>query len=434
MISLFLSETTTEYSSIFEALNHNTLFGVAILLIFGLIGGKIVDKFHFPKVTGYILIGILIGPSVMGLLSHELVDNFKIITETAIGFIGYTIGLELKFSKMKKSGKQIIVITLVQAIAAALFVCLAIVLIVKEHNWTYGLIMGAIATATAPAPIIAVVKDYRTKGPVTDTLLPLVALDDAIGIILFAILLSFGTSILNVGGETLSFMEMMWEPLREILVSIVAGAALGLMLVFVVKKFVRERNDFLMIAIVGTVILGIGLGQVLHASAILLPMTIGIVLTNMIDERLEHRLTEQTDLFSAPVLLSFFTLAGAELDLSIIPTIGLIGIVYLIVRIVGKVAGATVSAKAVKAPPTVIKYLGWTLIPQAGVAINMALTVDLKFKELVGFEHIGAQIVTVVLAATVIYEIFGIIVVKFALGKAGEIDRGNQGWDVAKEH
>ena len=178
---LFNSLSSTDLT-ILESMEINPIFNVAVLLILGLLGGKLVHKFGLPKVTGYILVGVLIGPSVLGFISHDMVKDFTIIRQVAIGFIGYTIGLELKFRKMRKTGKQVAIITVSQALVTFVLVTLAVVLVAKEHNWTYGLILGAIATATAPAPIIAVVKNYRTKGPVTDVLLPLVALDDAVGI------------------------------------------------------------------------------------------------------------------------------------------------------------------------------------------------------------------------------------------------------------
>jgi Kef-type K+ transport system membrane component KefB len=431
-----LSSTTEETEGIrgvLEALYENPIFGVSVLIIFGLIGGKLINLIKFPRVTGYILIGILIGPSVLALLSDHMVESFTIIRQVAIGFIGYTIGLELRFSKLKKTGKQVTIITFVQAFTTAVLVAAAVAVYFlvsgRDHIWTYALILGAIATATAPGPIVAVVKSYRTKGPVTDVLLPLVALDDAIGIMLFAVMLSLGTSLLS---GPVSVSHMILDPAKEIFFSFFFGAIIGLVVMIVAKKFNRESDNFLMMVIIGAVFAGIGIGQAVHASAILLPMTIGIVLTNTIDEKYEHRLTKTTDLFSAPILLAFFTIAGAELQLNLLLEIGILGFIYLLVRVIGKVSGAFVSAKAVKAPPTVVKYLGFTLIPQAGVAIDMALTTQLRFENtpaLADYAEIGAVIMTIVLAATVIYEVFGLIVVKSALGAAGEIDAAVGDWE-----
>lgn len=427
------TETAHGIEGIIETLYTGSIFNVGVMILFAIIGGKLVEKLNFPKVTGYILIGILIGPSALGLLSEHMVDNFKIIRQVAIGFIGYTIGLELRFSKLKKTGKQVTIITLAQAFSTAFFVCMAIVayLTVTEgkYIWTYGLILGAIATATAPGPIVAVVKNYRTRGPVTDVLLPLVALDDAIGIMIFAVMLSFGITILPIAGaESLTILEMLWEPFKEIGLSFGIGGILGAILSYVVIRFKRDDDNVLMMMIIGVVFLGIGLGMAVHASAILLPMTIGIVLTNVVDESFEHRLSKATDMFVAPIMLSFFTIAGAELILKNLFVIGYIGIIYIFVRVFGKISGSYVSAKMVKAPPTVVKYLGFTLIPQAGVAIDMAVTAKSRFELIPGFENIGLNIMTIVLAATVVYEVFGLIVVKHALGKAGEIDQAKVGW------
>ncbi len=442
MINLLSSGVANDLSWI-ENLHSNVVFGIAALIVLALIGGKLMEQIRFPKVTGYILIGILIGPSVLGVLSHDMVEKFTIIRQVAIGFIGYTIGLELKFRKLKKTGKQVTIITLTQAFMTAIFVILAVgsylTVTDGEYIWTYALILGAIATATAPGPIVAVVKNFRTKGPVTDVLLPLVALDDAIGIMLFAIMLSLGTTLLGISG-TVSAAAMIIDPLLEIIISILIGLILGYILSFIVKKFNRESDSMLLMMTLGIIFAGIGIGQVpiimnffglhqaIYLSAILLPMTIGVVLTNQIDDAFEKRLTKNTDLFSAPILLGFFTLAGAELDLSALITVGIVGLIYIVFRVFGKILGAYTGAKISHAPPTVTKYLGYTLIPQAGVAIDMALTTELRFKELAGFEMIGTNIMTIVLAATVIYEVLGLVVVKSALSRAGEIDGAKTGW------
>lgn len=426
-----LSSAAASEGSFIENLQNNVLFMLALLIIFGVIGGVIVDRFRFPKVTGYILVGLLVGPSVLGIFNHHMVESFTIIRQVAIGFIGYTIGLELRLSKLKQTGKQVTVITIAQAVTTAVVVALAILVFIqdREHKWTYALILGAIATATAPGPIIAVVKGYKCEGPVTNVLLPLVALDDAIGIMFFAVMLSLGTTLLNLGGEVLSVGAMLWEPVREIGVSLIGGAVIGFVLMVVIKQFKKKdvSDDMYLLAILGALFFGIGFGLVVHASAILLPMTIGVVITNTVSLEFEHKITKISDLFSAPILLAFFMIAGMELDLKVLSVIGVIGVIYILVRVFGKVVGSYISAKLIKAPPTVTKYLGWTLIPQAGVAIDMALTADLRFQAL-AVEHgawvanIGSTIMTIVLAATLVYEVFGLIIVKKALVGAGEID------------
>ena len=449
-----LSVVGTESSStLIGTFYENTIFIIGFLMVLAIIGGKITEKLNFPKVTGYILMGVLVGPSLMsiiltdhfietvnhtfdidfkGIISLEKIHAFKIIREVAIGFIGYTIGLELKFSKISKTGKQVTIITFAQAFVTAVFVTVAVILYMsatgKPNALTYGLILGAIATATAPAPIIAIVKNYRTKGPVTDTLLPLVAMDDAIGIMLFAIMLAIGTVFLGIDRE-LTLAYEIFEPIKEIFLSIAIGVGLGYILSFLVKRFNRDSEAMLLMMILATLLCGIGIGQVVHVSEILLPMSIGAVLSNTVTESFEHRLTKNTDLFGAPIMLAFFMLAGLELDLSTLPIVGVLGLIYITVRVVGKVLGSSVSAKAVKAAPTVTKYLGWTLIPQAGVAINMAIATNTHFEDIIGYEHIGAEIMTIILAATVIYEVFGLIIVKASMSAAGEIDAQHASWE-----
>ena len=288
--------------------------------------------------------------------------------------------------------------------------------------------MGSIATATAPGPILAVVKNYRTKGPVTDVLLPLVALDDAIGIMVFAIFLSIGSAMLS---GPISVSEMIFEPSKEIFLSLLIGFLIGLILTFALKRNNRENDNILLIMVVGAVFAGTAFSQAFHASEILLPMTTGMVVTNLIDEKYGQRITKSTDLFSAPILLIFFALAGAELHIANLMSVGLIGVLYIISRVTGKYIGTSLSARAVKAPKTVVTYLGIMLLPQAGVAVNMALATVIRFEEtpaLLKYVDISETIMTVVLAATVVYEILGLAIVKWAFGKAGEIDMSVDHW------
>lgn len=414
-----------------DGLHENMIFGIGLLIICALLGGKLISLLKFPKVTGYIIVGILIGPYALKVVSIEMLEGLTVVRQVAIGLIGYTIGLELKFSKLKKTGKQVTVITIVQAIVTAILVFGAVYIYKTvtngDYRLTYALILGAIATATAPGPIIAVVKSYRTKGPVTDVLLPLVALDDAIGIMLFAVALSLGTSLIS---GPVSTSKMIIAPVMEIGLSIFFGVLIGYILQFVLKKFNRESDALLLMFILALVFTGIGIGIVVHASAILLPMTIGVVLTNTLETKYQHRLTKLTDLFAAPVLVAFFTIAGAELKLFLLAEVGILGLIYLVIRVIGKVSGAHFSAKIMKAPKTVTKYLGLTLIPQAGVALDMAITTQARFAEadLIDYIKVGDTIMAIVLAATVIYEVFGLIVVKTALHKAGEIDAAVTNW------
>lgn len=424
--------------TLIEKLQDNVLFMIALVVIFGVLGGWFVEKIRFPKVTGYIVVGLIVGPSILGVFSEHMVESLTIVRQVAIGFIGYTIGLELRISELKETGKQVTVITIAQALVTAVAVAAMVILFIedREHKWTYGLILGAIATATAPAPIIAVVKGYNSKGPVSDMLLPLVALDDVIGIIFFSIMLSLGTVLLNLNDQVMSFGAMLMEPAREIGVSLASGVVIGAVVTLILvrlRKKEKSSDEMYLLVILGALFLGIGFGLAVHASAILLPMAIGAVITNFIPHELEHKLSRIVNLFSAPVILTFFMIAGMELNISILGSIGVIGIVYIVVRVVGKVTGSYFSAKAIKAPPTVIKYLGWTLIPQAGVAIDMALTADMRFKSLAVIHgdwvaEIGTTIMTIVLAATLVYEVFGLIIVKRALVQAGEISE-----DVANE-
>lgn len=425
---------------------ENIFVNLGLIVILAMVGGRLANYFKLPNVTGYIVVGALTGPHVLHLVTSEFVESLDIISSIAIGFIGYTIGLEIKFKKLRDTGKEVLIITFAQAFVTAIIVALGIGLILllvgnslqKEYAWTYALVLGAIATATAPAAVVALVKSYRTKGPVTNTLLPLVAFDDAIGIMLFAILLNIAISL--VGGS-LTIQSVLIQPLIEIILSLGVGALIGYGLTVILKRSRREDNSFLTILIVSVIFFSIGLAELIDASAILLPMSIGIVVSNFLNEKYEHRLTENTDFWIAPYLLLFFTIAGLSLDFSALATSGAIAFVYVILRIIGKVSGAHLGAIIMKSDKNIKKFLGWTLLPQAGVAINMATETRHSFFDLAEslgtemastVEQIGLSIESIALASTVVFALIGVILAKFALQRSGEVDQANEGWGIPK--
>ena len=408
---------------------YEALLVLALVLLLGLYAGRWFEKIKLPHITGYITIGVLVGLILVFLNLDETVEHLSIVSSVALGFIAFGIGTELEFSKLKKSGKEVVVITIIQAVMASVVTIGALLLIGVELP--IALVLGAIATATAPAPIMLLTRKYRAKGALTDTLLPLVGMDDAVGIILFGVLLSVANS-LN-GGDELSIVRMLEGPLFELLFSVIVGTVIGFVAAKLIKRITsrdsQKEEVFLSVAVfaVFTTValakmhLSIG-GFAIHLSPILTPMIMGVVLTNSLERVRAHDVNLSVESFSAPILIAFFTLAGAELvvafahnaDVNYGSIIGITA-VYLLARTIGKVYGAGLGAKIMHSHRNVKKYLGLCLLPQAGVALGMAYQAKTDFTE--G----GITILIVVLIATLVYELFGPIGVKMSLEKSGEI-------------
>lgn len=404
---------------------------VGFAMVAGLALTRVMKIFNLPNVTGYLIAGLLIGPnfwnlvtggSFGGLITEQGLKDFNIITTVALGFIAFSIGGEFKLATIKKLGVKIIVITLVQAVATVTCVMIAMMFVRKDCPDYYvsrALLLGAISAATAPAATLMVVRQYKTKGPVTETLLPVVAFDDAVGLIIFSVCFALA-EVFAVGGD-ITAEAVVLAPLREIGLSLAIGAALGAVLALMCKFF-KSRDSRLMLMICA-VILGVGLSQLLDLSSLLVCMMIGAVFANM---RLDsiHILTH-VEKWTPPVFMLFFVISGADLKIDILPQVGLAGFVYVLVRAFGKYFGAFTGAAVTKSEKTVRNYLGLTLLPQAGVAIGMAQMVAASPVLAANAElHMLAdQVVTVVLFATLVYELTGPIITKAALSAAGEIDK-----------
>ena len=387
----------------------------------GLLFTRIIKLIKLPNVTAYLIAGLLIGPSVIGLISKETVESFNIIVTLALGFIAFSIGGEFKLDSLKKLGKNVTVITFFQAIGA--------VVVVFATLWIAGLCgafgdnympivftLSAIATATAPAATLLVVRQYKAHGPVTETLLPVVAMDDAIGLMVFSIFNALALALASGGKPTVS--TMLLEPLKEIVLSLLVGFGLGLIVALCTRIF-KSRANRLSLCVAATVI-GVALADMWNLSSLLLCMMIGAVFANLGKD--VERVLEGTDRWTPPLFMLFFVISGADLDLSILSTVGLLGVLYIIARSLGKYFGAMLGATAVKADHNIRKYLGVTLLPQAGVAIGMAQIALAEFTNL-GNPDMGRKIQAVVLCATLVYEIVGPVLTKIVLKKAGEIEK-----------
>lgn len=405
-------------TSIFQNIDKNSpyyyLTMLCLMILLGLILGKFAEKIGIPAVTGYILAGVIVGP-ILKLVNEKVVDGLEIISNIAIGFIAFSIGMELWFPKYKNSSKQILIITAVQALVTTLVVIGAT--FIFKQDLALSLMLGAIACATAPAPIMMIVKRYKASGPVTDTLLPVVGLDDGVGIIIFGVCLSVSKAL--IGGGEVKIGEAILKPLLELGLSIVLGAIIGFILGILSNKLIKklgkhERNDTYLTVSLISVFISVTAAHAFNLSSILVPMTIGIVFTNMIDKESFKIESKVVDKFTPPLMIAFFTLAGAELDFNILLSAGLIGIVYIISRIVGKIGGAYVGACLAKSDKVIRNNLGFTLLPQGGVAIGMVFSAGSELGDL------GKTIQTIVLAGIFIYELFGPVLVKYILTKIGE--------------
>ena len=385
----------------------NTLLCLAAAMALGLLLTRLAKKVNLPNVTAYLIAGLIVGPYCLNLFSENMLAGISELTSIALGFIAFSIGGEFKWESLKRVGVKALIITIFQAIAA--LAAVDVVLILCGFDLPLSLTLGAIATATAPAATLMVVRQYRAQGTMTNTLLSVVAMDDAIGLAAFAISLAMAQSLTSGAAPTVQ--NMLISPLLEIGLSLVVGAALGTVLSFLLRFFRSRANRLsLMIA---AVFAGVALSDCWGLSALLTCMAIGAAMVNLRAD--SGALIENTDRWTPPLFMLFFIISGAELDLQVLTTVGLLGVLYLVARSLGKYFGAALGACVVKSEPKIRKYLGLTLLPQAGVAIGMAQVVIAKLPEY------GEVIRAVVLCATLVYELVGPVITRIALSRAGEI-------------
>lgn len=405
------------------------LLSLSIAMFTGLMLSRLAKLLKLPAVTAYLIAGIFVGPyllgafglSGLGFTSMANIKSFSIISDVALGFIAFSIGNEFRMSDIKHIGKQALVIGIVQALAATILVDAAFIglhfLFPDKITLPTAIVMGAVASATAPAATLMVVRQYKAKGPLTSILLPIVALDDAVGLIIFAV--SFGIAKAMLSGKV-DVISVVVEPILEVVLSLGLGLVMGLLFSFF-ERFFHSRSKRLSMSVT-FVLLTVALSMLkfnifgvhIAFSSLLVCMMLGTVFCNICD--FSEELMDRLDRWTAPIFMLFFILSGAELELSVFTDalVVIIGLVYIITRSIGKYLGSFVSAKAVGCNPNIVKYLGITLFPQAGVALGMAM----KASEL-GTE--GHMIANLTLFSVLIYEIVGPFLTKISLQKAGEI-------------
>jgi len=406
------------------------LLSVSIALLAGLLMTRAFKPLKLPAVTAYLIAGVLIGPYCLGALgidglgfkTSEAVGALSLISEVALGFIAFSIGNEFRLSDLKKTGKQATVIGIVQALVATLLVDLALLVVhfIMPDKLTVSqvLTLGAIATATAPAATLMVVRQYKAKGPLTDLLLPIVALDDAVGLIVFAVSFGIARSLLE---GAVDMVSILLNPLVEIVCSLGLGAVMGWLLTQLEKMFNSNTNRLNMtIAFVFVTValsmMDFHVGPVhISFSSLLVCMMLGTIFCNICP--LSEDLMGATDKWTSPLFALFFVISGAELELNVFLDWAIVGVglVYIIFRSLGKYTGSLASAKMTKCSPEICKYLGITLLPQAGVALGMCA---IAAEQLPGQ---GNLIRNITLFAVLIYELFGPVFTRWALTKAGDI-------------
>ena len=379
----------------------NILTYLGIMLLAALIAGKIVKQMRLPNVTGYLVIGLLIGPNCLKLLNEELIDRMDLVTELALGCIAFSIGAEFKTTFLKKVGKAPLVIGITEGVGAVLVV--DTILLLLGYDVTFALALGAIASATAAASTMMIVKQYKTKGPVTSTLLPVVALDDAVALIAYGLSMAVANVISSSGSAPVG--KLLIAPCIEIFGGLLFGAVLGVIMALLVK-FYTGRGNRLAITIM-MICLCVGVSDMVGFSSLLACMMLSTIFVNI--SKQSDKIYEPLDRITPPIYMMFFILSGASLDVTVIVSVGVVGAVYVVAL------GAAFGAKISKAPKVVQKWLGLTLVPQEGVAIGLATSAGKSLPQY------AAQIQTIVLCGVVIYELIGPVITKLALKKAGEL-------------
>ncbi len=387
----------------------NTILGLGFILIAGLFSARLINKIKFPAVTAYLLLGILIGPSILNLTSQELINSSGFISNIVLGLIAFGLGQSFTREFFRNIGRSVLWISILEAVLPWVLVTLSFFFILKQPFYV-ALLFGAIASATAPAATVMVVREYKAKGRFTDILLGVVAIDDAWCLIIFALSLAISKALAFHTSNTFIF-KVIFHSLIEIIGALMLG---GLIACFATlfSKFIRTQTE-LLIYTLGFILLTTGLAILLHLSVLLANMFLGTVLININKSNFEF--FDVLKLIDSPLYLLFFVLAGANLEIGLLKGIGITGIIYIFFRTTGKTVGSVWGGYIVKVEENIRRYLGLGLLPQAGVALGCALIAKSDFP------NVGNMIFTTIVATTVIYELFGPLCTKYALQKAGEI-------------
>ncbi|VEU80633.1 cation:proton antiporter [Haploplasma axanthum] len=400
----------------------NIILILSLFIGFGYLIGKLAEKVKLPTVSGYLIAGVIIGFFPINLTNHLPV--FDTISEITLSFIAFGIGSEFVFSSLKKSGKRILTITFWEVLGAVLIVSLAMYLMTpfafptftNKERLVFSLILGSMSAATAPAATILVIKQFRSDGPVTRSILPVAALDDVLGIIVFGIVLPIARILVPIDPNNalkLTAWNILKGPLIEVFGSLLIGLLLGILLSILSKKV--DPKDNIQVKTIFFILVGLGVSKLLNLSPLLVNIMIGTTLANLRKDTANRSFKTIND-FVPIFYILFFTIAGATLKLDILKTVGLIGVVYIIARALGKITGSHVGAVISNAESNVKKYLGFALLPQGGISIGLSLLVNMYLPT-----TLATPITTIILFSILIYESTGPIFAKIALDKSNEL-------------
>ncbi|WKY48750.1 cation:proton antiporter [Eubacteriaceae bacterium ES3] len=395
-------------------MQSNIIFEVFLMLFAGIIFGRIVKFFKMPNVTGYLVAGLILGPSFLNFIPSYMVEGFGVISDIALGFIAFSVGSQFDFNYFKKVGPAPIIIAIFEAITAVVFVIIAVT--VFGFDIKLAIMLGAIAAATAPAQTIMVIKQYRAKGPLTSMLMSVVAVDDAVALIAFG----FASTLVNMMSSTQSgnlFISIL-TPVYELLISLVVGILVGFLMKLIFRWFKKPSNQ-LSISI-ASILLAYWVSDSLYGSSLLSCMALGATMANIYRAQIDQ-LVKITEEFTPPVFMLFFVVSGAGFQVSALSSIGLIGILYVVARVIGKITGAYIGGRLTGQDQNTCRYLGPTLMPQAGVALGLIVAASQVVPDYAN------QIQVIVLCSTFIYSLIGPVVAKQSLIKAGEIQLENKG-------
>ncbi|MBU0984242.1 MAG: cation:proton antiporter [candidate division Zixibacteria bacterium] len=380
------------------------LLGVGMVILLGLLGGKLSHRVKIPRVTGYMLTGLVFGPSVLGLITSDTLADIHMINEIALGLILFAIGGEIELRHVKAMGSRIIAISLAESLGAFILVFGASMLITGRPGLS--IVLGTISIATAPGVTLLVTREYRARGPLTDSLLAVVAMNNVLCLVLFQVF--FCIYLLAQGGEP---SVILFDLFKELILSVLIGGAVGAMITFWEQK-IDDLSELLLV-LVGGLLLGIGFAKTIGISHMMVCLVIGAVTNNLsMMHRLVYAELRQTEM---PFFIAFFVLSGASLHLGSLWHLGILGAAYLLIRPIGKFAGSYFVGKKMGAPPAVYANIGMGLLPQAGVAIGMSIIVAESHPEM------GQVISTVILSSVIVYEGIGPILTRVALARANEI-------------
>lgn len=396
----------------------NLILVVGLILLLSLLFGKLVNKFKLPAVPGYLIAGILIGPSIFKIMSQDIIQQLKPINGIALGIIALIIGGEFSLKSIKKLGKPLLFMGIFEILGAVVLVTVVMMPIV--HDLPLALLLGGLAAATAPAATVAVVKESQASGELTDSLLGIVALDDMLGIVTFGIITAIVKTMVSGGQNTVSILAMIKTPLIEISGSILLGAVVGYIVSYLLNKLNSEKN--LLAFILGSIFLASGMASLFELSPILTNMASGAVIRNISSRH--KKVFNLIEGIEIPIFITFFALAGARFELYRLTEIGFIGLIYAFTRVVGKVLGTRLGGKLGNASETVKKYLGMCLMPQAGVAVGLIVIAQHIYPQASGF------ILNTLLTSVIISALIGPVLSRIALVKAGEIRNSTE--DIKK--